>query len=109
MELRDFIKNTLIDILGGIQDASDTINQNVTAKGAVNPLIEDNIFNTQMVQFDIAVTASNELSKGAKGGIQVYALNLGAEGKTAQSESTVSRLQFSIPVALPASVIKTQG
>jgi hypothetical protein len=105
MELREFIKSSLIDILGGIQDAAAEIHANDEARGAVNPLRKEQIFSTQKVAFDIAVTAASEESKGAKGGVKVYVIDAGIDGKSTKSHSTASRLQFSIPVSLPAQVI----
>ena len=105
MELREFIKNSLLDILGGIQDAANAVHQN-GGLGAVNPVDKAQIFKTQKVEFDIAVTASNEQAKGAEGGIKVYGLTLGANGKQSEADSSVSRLKFEIPIALPAQVIE---
>lgn len=106
MELREFIKTSLVDIIRGIQDGLEEIRDDQDALGAVNPVMKSQVFRTEKVEFDIAVTASSEDSKGGKAGISVYGLGAGAEGKKTKADSTVSRLKFNVPVAPPSLVIK---
>jgi len=103
VELREFIKSSILDILGGIQDAATEVH-NEGGLGAVNPVTKDQIFKTQKVEFDVAVTASNEQAKGLNGGIKVAGISIGADGKESETGSTVSRIKFEIPIALPAQV-----
>lgn len=106
MDLRDFIKTSISDILGGIEDAAKEFGEGTDRLGGVNPVTEDQIFKTEKIAFDIAVSASSEQKTGGKGALKVYVVELGADGHDLNSENTVSRLQFSVPVALPAHVIK---
>lgn len=99
MELRDFIKTSLVDILGGIQDAQSEVNENASAKGAINPAFGELKDVMEKVEFDIAVTAGSESGGKMGGSINVYAakFNAGIFGKT--NDSKVSRLKFSVPIA----------
>jgi hypothetical protein len=54
------------------------------------------------VEFDIAVTATED--KKTKGGVAVAvaSLVLGSQGESGSSNARVSRLKFSVPVILPS-------
>lgn len=106
MDLRDFIKTSIVDILGGVEDAAKEFGEGTARLGGVNPVDADQVFRTEKIAFDIAVSAGSEQKTGGKGALKVYVVELGAEGHDARSESTVSRLQFSVPVSLPAHIIR---
>lgn len=106
MDLRDFIKTSIVDILGGIEDAAKEFGENTPNLGGVNPLRQKDVFKTEKIAFDIAVSAGSEQKSGGKAGLKIYVVEAGVDGQDTQSESTVSRLQFAVPVALPAQIIK---
>lgn len=110
MDLEKFISETLSEIQKGVQGA---IEGTKDTKGAINPHFGDpNTFGrhlVQRVQFDIAVTASNENKLSAGGGIKVVGVKLGAEGKDVVQNSNVSRIQFSIPIIPPVQSVQTDG
>lgn len=106
MDLRDFIKTSIVDILGGVEDAAKEFGVGSDRLGGVNPVDAGQVFKTEKIAFDIAVSASSEQKTGGKAGLRVYVVELGADGHDVRSENTVSRLQFSVPVSLPAHVIQ---
>ncbi len=57
----------------------------------------------QNVSFDVAVTASSEKSGGAKAGIRVMSIEVGAKGDKTVSAEQVSRVSFKIPITLKPS------
>ena len=116
MNLQDFVKQALVQIVSGIKEADAPLR----AVGAVvNPrhvqgahADKANVYGyisekqeylraIHTVEFDVAVTATED--KETKGGIGVVvgAISLGSQGKSGESNTSVSRLQFRIPVALP--------
>ena len=111
MELKDFVSQTLSQIIEGVKDAGDYANSN----GAeVNPDLVGNIAElgkqgilwgggrpVQIVKFDVALTVTE--GTGTKGGIGVFAgaIILGSSGESQSSNVSVSKVQFSVPVALP--------
>lgn len=116
MELKAFVKETLINIIQGVKEAQHEAH---AAGGKVNPAIDKMMENGSgsavlgwakgggsspmfLVQFDVAVVA--EEGKETKGGIGVVAgvFALGSQGKSQQNASNVSRIQFSVPVLLPS-------
>ena len=111
MELEQFLSETLKQILAGIKDAQGAAK---ASGGLINPamipihpgpvegFIRDGAGNVaQIINFDIALTASE--GTATKGGIGVVAgvFNLGSAGSSQDSNTTVSRVRFSVPIILP--------
>ncbi len=110
MELRDFVRDSLVQLMCGITDAQQELMRSNEASGVVNPIWNDqkNLNNhTQLVNFDIAVTASDQTTKGGHGGIKVWSVEIGGKLESQGVESSVSRIAFAVPV-LP-SAITIQG
>jgi hypothetical protein len=113
MELKDFVSQTLTQIIDGVSDAQAAalqagaqVNPYVNAAGS--DLVSQGMLYTegnaaQVVKFDVALTVSE--GTGTKGGIGVFAgaVNLGSAGQSQSENSSVSRVQFSVPVILPRS------
>jgi hypothetical protein len=111
MQLNEFITETLNQIFKGISDSKQSANKNGfqvnpwIVKGAsdMTNILVDRQTKTplQIVEFDVAVTTVD--SKKAKGGAGVFVAGLGIGGQM-QSDTQnniVSRIKFSVPIALP--------
>ena len=105
VELGEFVSEALEQIIVGVRTA-----QEKTA-GAVAPLTkaqsEDAYFGgtrrqAQLVEFDIAITATQESGRGAKIGVLAATLGVGVEKQVAEQTERVSRVRFSVPVVFPA-------
>ena len=111
MELKEFVRSTLVQIVDGVNDAREEIEKK---GGSVNPVggsfdqpslagrqwsFADGA--TEIVNFDVALT--QEDAKESKGGIGVFlgGVGLGAQGKSDSSSSSLSRIQFQVPLLLP--------
>ncbi len=90
MELKEFIKQTIIDITNGIQEGHSFIQTENFGKGinTVNPI---------KVNFDVAVSTNQEKTSGIGGKISVVDI-FSANGKNEQSllSSNISRINFHI-------------
>jgi hypothetical protein len=111
MELKEFVAQSLKNIIDGVIDAQEY------AKGKnadINPNYNLNFHDStsfatssatyhylQIMDFDVAVTTSSETEAKIGGGIFVAAASLGATGKDKQGDSIYSRIKFSIPIELP--------
>jgi len=111
MDLKDFVKNTLIQIVDGVAEAEKELEQ----KGAsVNPIggyfdqkqlggrswtFEDGV--TEIVGFDVALTNSEKEGSSAGIGVLLGGINLGAKGKSEEAVTSVTRIKFSVPILLP--------
>jgi len=102
MELKEFIAESLKQIIDGVWDAQDY------AAGHVAPS-DINIFTgepdgegqRESIEFDIAVTVSETSGKEGKAGISISPFNLNAKTSKELNSSTVSRLTFKVPVIYP--------
>ena len=112
MNLKDFVSETLSEIIEGVKN----VKQDEAKFGAeINPdvfgdtkdIVRQGLLKMSgsktvtIVDFDVAVTAIE--GQGAKGGVGVFAgaIGLGGQGESKIENSTVSRIKFSVPVALP--------
>lgn len=110
MELREFVREALAQIVEGATDARER----VRAQGALlNPppenmsglhphqWVKETRQRISMVSFDVALTAAEE--SGRKAGLAVVAgvLSAGTGGGRSESNVSVSRVRFEIPLALP--------
>jgi len=110
MNLKDFVSQSLVQIVEGVVAASEPIS---SMGGSVSPSFsarrEETIGHTndgsnrpvQGVQFDVAIVASTEASMEAGGGLRVAGLSLGGKGADKDSQEVTSRLSFTVPLALP--------
>jgi len=139
MDLKTFIKETLVQIVDAVVDAQTDVEN----KGAViNPRMAEELRQpapgvfkkhipdpelvsqlgfyltadnrkTDMIEFDVAVTASSSAEEsatakgGAKAGVGIHVVSLEVGGKTesgsgiTRTDERVSRVKFRIPIALP--------
>ena len=113
MQLDTFITETLKSLIKGVKDAQDFANDN----GArINPHIgkhdfdkfpttyfgnEEGARSLQTIDFDIAVTTSSQQETGGHGGINVLSVKIGGQLSDKDINESVSRIKFSINVALP--------
>lgn len=116
MELREFIKETLIQVVEGVRDAQAATAQTGAAispcaddcgyalggKVSIGPLTGPGTGFVQYVSFDVGLTSADQKEK--KGGVGVFFGSLGAGGQaSSQSQSgAVTRVQFVVPVVLPS-------
>ncbi len=116
MELKDFIKKTLLDIAGAIKETNENNDTNIivnpkevsgSAKESQQAYSSDEHGETvdvrpiQKIRFDIAVTTGGSVQGEAGTGINVAGIKLGGSGKATDKHENVSHIQFEIPIALP--------
>lgn len=103
MELREFVSMSLLQIIDGVRDA-----QKAAVAGGdeviVNPLryhgriLPGMVTETEVVEFDVALTVEGTTNKGGK--ISVWSV-VSASAGTSKKNTEVSRVKFSVRVALP--------
>jgi hypothetical protein len=88
MELETFVAKSLAEIIDGVKAAK---NNGV------------NVYNhsAKDVDFDVAVTVTEGADKKGGVGVFVAGFGIGAQGSTSASNSSVSRIKFTVPVFLP--------
>ena len=119
MDLQSFIKEALVQIAKGIEDAGEALQDsdaivnpsNVVGTGGdrgtkVYGWLTDNRPESvrravQNIEFDVAVTAASGTETKGGIGIMVGMVVVGSQGKSDASQTSQSRIQFSVPMALP--------
>lgn len=110
MELKDFISETLSQIIAGVVDAQSKVSGK---GGAVNPYVHQlNDLKTIyartedkepviLVDFDIAIVA--EQGTDTKGSIGVVAgiFALGTQGQSKENQQSSNKIKFNVPIMLP--------
>ena len=111
MDLREFVSETLTQIVEGVKSAQSkaaesgaTVNPAIRASAELagkQDFLPTGAGYAQSVQFDVALTVTE--GTGTKGGIGVFAgaINLGSSGQSHDESSSVSRVKFSVLLALP--------
>jgi hypothetical protein len=113
MDLSEFVAQVLVQLVDGVTKAQKTI----TPSKIVNPLIKTSeflskdvakhgMFHTgekfiQMVDFEIALTVGNEMGADGKAKVAIGVLGIGFGGGKKSNSESVSKLRFSVPIALP--------
>lgn len=100
MELKEFISQSIKDIFDGVIEAQEYAKQK---NGKVNVYQHDSI---RKINFDIAVTTSktSEISGEVDVGVgikKIIVAGIDIEGKKEKYNSSISRINFVIPVELP--------
>ena len=112
MNLKDFVAESLVQIVGGVVAAQEQLKG---TRARVNPLMrvtsdESSIGTAEgdggqpvyAVEFDVVVTAAE--GTGTKGGIGVAVgiVGLGSQGQSESKSGQESRIKFKIPLLLPS-------
>lgn len=112
MDLKDFVKATLVNIASGVKEAQEAVRE---AGGIVNPAsrvhkaADQSHFsnveggaNVFLIDFDVAVTVAESTNTGAGAKLAVATfLQLGVEGASDNAKSATHRIKFKVPLALP--------
>jgi len=90
MELKEFVKQTIIQITDGIREGNDYVRKNQFGQG-----IDDTM--GKKIEFDVAVTSTDAQVAGAGAGISVaQVFNVGGKTEATSSNSNASRIQFTV-------------
>ena len=101
MELKDFVKNTILDIMNGVKEAQDAD----TSGAMIIPPLHGNYGRNETLRFDIAIEELNKDSGGGKIGVSVGGLvTVDGGGENAIDKTESSRVQFEIQVRFPSGI-----
>jgi hypothetical protein len=113
MKLQEFVSQTLREVIGGVQDAQKYA---ARAGARINPAVcEAKVEQTPsytcvdgagyvpitQIGFDVAVTSTDTTETQAGVGIIVAVLGMGVKDTSDISNTCVSRVRFSVPIAFP--------
>ena len=109
MELSEFVKQTIEQIVDGAAAAQ----QSIQGKGAtINPssvqFQKDGQWNTyehampQEVEFDVGLTSTDKKGSAEAVGVFLGSINLGKRNETGIEQVAITKVKFTIPLVLPA-------
>lgn len=112
MQLDDFIASTLSQIVSGVKQARERTGlsdlggrpSHVPAINRENPdvvLMGAGKAAAQAIRFDVALTVTESAGMSAKVGVVSGLINGGVSGNEDAKNTSVSRVQFAIPLTLP--------
>jgi hypothetical protein len=103
MDLKDFIRETLLQIQRGIGEAQTELYGKY--QGVIAPLFKpiENLTDADMewVEFDVAITVTEGAEKDIGGKLNIAAMSLGGSGKKSHESESVSRVKFRVPIVSP--------
>lgn len=109
MELKEFITQTIKDVLDGVLEAQNAqkIGNCVVPSGTgSNAFPKGNVINngdwtSTLINFDIAISAEESAATGGKAGVKIAVLSAGLDTENTNKNTSTSRIQFSVPVIFP--------
>lgn len=111
LQLDDFVAETLSQIVSGVRKAREETGlrgigvrpSSAPAVNASNPdvVLTEGRAAAQSVRFDVALTVAENTGSSAKIGVVSGLINGGGTMDGQSQNSSVSRVQFAIPVLLP--------
>lgn len=110
MELKDFIKETLIQIVQGISEAQEAladtdcaINPSETRSGSyTTAFIKNKSRIVQDVDFNIALTSSSNSENKTGIGVMLGSIGLGGNHTSTDGNISNTNISFSVPVVFPS-------
>lgn len=108
MELKDFIKETIENIIDGVSAAQISARD----KGAkINPkgvrFTENGQYNElnsgvpRLIEFDVGLTSVNKSGSSEGIGVFLGAINLGKKNDQGMEHTAITKIKFSLPLVLP--------
>jgi hypothetical protein len=95
VELAEFVQKTIEQVINGVA---------ASCKHAKASNAHIGKQNYTPIEFDVAVTVTEGSESKKGGGITVWGVGANAEGKSATTNSSVSRIKFSVDVSLPRTI-----
>lgn len=105
MELKEFVKKALLDLVNAVDEANESLDRKLTLISS-----KDN----RTIEFDVAVSVEEDTAEKGSGGGEIRVLNFisaGGKGEVAHAikNSTVSRVKFGVDVDWKESEIKAMN
>jgi hypothetical protein len=110
MELKDFIKETLIQIAEGISEAQEVLEdtdcvinpRDIKSEGYDHVVIKNKRHILQRVNFNIALASTSNSEDKAGIGVMLGAFGLGGNHTSSDGNTSNTNISFSVPVAFPS-------
>ncbi len=107
MDLQNFVKETLIQILKGVGEAQHATQPMIArinpsklrvGRSFVDVSAADMV---KQVEFDVAITVEEGKNKEGGGGLKISAFSIDGKKGSKTTNTSASRVKFVVPVVLP--------
>ncbi len=92
MELKDFIKHALLDVVSGVEEANKEIDRFRLTSQKHYGTDE----NGQKVEFDISVIVNESSENDLNGGLKIASFNFGGGKKQSESNQNLHKIKFEV-------------
>lgn len=106
MDLKEFTKQTLVQIVEGVAEANAELSNGAyipyhVPNNSKGRYIYDDGANVVDVDFDVAITATESEGANGSGGLKVVSfLNIGGAVESKTENQTISRVKYTLPLVL---------
>lgn len=109
MDLKEFTKQTLVQIVEGVNEANNSIRDygakviNEASQKAEQFIYtkDDNAINVIEVDFDVAIAATESEGANGRGGLKVASfINIGGGIESKTENQIISRVKYTLPLVL---------
>ena len=114
MELKEFVSETIIQIVTGIKQAQDDVCQEGATINPKNAAFFDGVAITvdsvvrrvpiQNIEFEVSLTETEGNQAGGRIGVFFGSVGVGAHATKDTGSNAMNKVKFSIPIALPSVV-----
>jgi hypothetical protein len=104
MNLRNFVSQALLDIIGAVEDAQKQATSGAIVPGGVKKSfdsIRTGVSELQAVDFEVTVRADERAGSEAKLSVVAAVIGGAVKGDSAKSGGHASTLKFRVPICLP--------
>ena len=114
MNLQEFIKTALVEIVAGVTEAREEISEHGATVGS-DPVYGETLLTDSQgrrvssVDFDIALAEGSGTETSGGIGVFLGAVGIGTQAASHGEASSHSRIKFSVPIVLPGEARQQQG
>lgn len=125
MELNEFVSETLKQIIEGVKTVQwdnrgystgiiGSKQEHLLSTGAtINPKYSGDLrhyelhkeCNLDIIEFDVAITVTEQEKKDRGGGLKISVLSADASKSLSETNQTVSKVKFKVPITLPEQIV----
>jgi hypothetical protein len=102
MELKEFLKTTLLEISQGVKEANEKSADGEKMfrilKGYEGKLTQFHGQNPGLIYFDVAVSAGGSAEKSGKAGVFIKVIEFGGNIKGSEYNENISRIKFCVGI-----------
>ena len=98
MDLKDFIKESLLQLSLGIRDANDALASELNTQNRTYALRASKQDAGSVIDYDVAISLKEGAATEGGGGLKLAVADIGASSSKETTHETVSRMKFTVRI-----------